>query len=330
MKAIVCRKYGPPDVLQLKEVEKPAPGKNEVLVKIHAATVNRTDCATLRAKPFFARLLTGLFKPKYQILGTEFAGEIDDVGEEVSAFKIGDRVYGFNETGMGAHAEFMIIPENQALTTIPEKLSYEQAAASSEGAYYAVNFINKVTLTSEHRVLINGASGAIGSAALQLAKYYGATVTAVCNTKNIKLVKSLGADRVIDYTKEDFTKEDQKYDFVFDTVGKSSFAKCRPLLSSGGVYISSELGYLYQNLFFALLTPVIGKKKVLFPLPVDCRGSVQFIKKLIEAGKFKAVIDRQYPLEDIVAAYKYVETGQKTGNVVIIVEHTLNSSAVKS
>jgi NADPH:quinone reductase-like Zn-dependent oxidoreductase len=321
MKAIVCTKYGPPDVLQLKEVEKPTPKDNEVLVRVNATTVNRTDSAMIRAKPFIMRFFTGLFKPNNPILGTEFAGKIEAVGKDVMSFKVGDKVFGLNDNGLSSHAQYMTILEDKALTIIPENITYEQAAASTEGAHYAFNFINKVTIKSGQKVLVNGASGAIGSAAVQLLKYFGANVDAVCNTKNIELVKSLGADKVFDYTKEDFTKGDQKYDFVFDTVGKSSFAKCKPLLQPGGIYISSELGYMAQNIFFALVTPVIGNKKVRFPLPVDCKRSVLFIKKLIEEGKFKAVIDRKYPLEQIVEAYKYVETGQKTGNVVITVDH---------
>jgi NADPH:quinone reductase-like Zn-dependent oxidoreductase len=325
MKAIVCTKYGSPDVLQLKEVEKPIPNDNEVLVKIHATTVNRTDCGILRAEPFITRFFTGIFKPKKLIPGTEFAGKIEAVGKNVTSCKVGDKVFGFDE---GSHAQYMTISEDKALTTIPGNITYEQAAASSEGAHYAYNIIKKVRLKSGQKVLVNGATGAIGSAAVQFLKYFGVNVTAVCNTKNIELVKSLGANKVIDYTKEDFTKDDQKYNYIFDTVGKSSFAKCKPLLQPGGVYISSELGSMSQNIFFALITPIIGNlpgrpagKKVIFPLPTDCKGSILFIKKLIEKGKFKTVIDRKYPLEQIVEAYRYVEKGQKTGNVVITVEH---------
>ncbi len=325
MKAIVCTKYGSPDVLQLKEVEKPIPNDNEVLVKIHATTVNRTDCGILRAEPFITRFFTGIFKPKKLIPGTEFAGKIEAVGKNVSSCKVGDKVFGFDE---GSHAQYMTISEDKALTTIPRNITYEQAAASSEGAHYAYNIIKKVRLKSGQKVLVNGATGAIGSAAVQFLKYFGVNVTAVCNTKNIELVKSLGANKVIDYTKEDFTKDNQKYNYIFDTVGKSSFAKCKPLLQPGGVYISSELGSMSQNIFFALITPIIGNlpcrqagKKVIFPLPTDCKGSILFIKKLIEEGKFKTVIDRKYPLEQIVEAYRYVEKGQKTGNVVITVEH---------
>jgi len=325
MKAIVYQKYGSPDVLELKEVEKPTPKDDEVLIKIHATTVNRTDCAILRAKPFFARFFTGIFKPNKPIPGTEFAGKIEEIGKNVSSFKVGDKVFGFDDSGSGSHAQYMTILEDKALTTIPSNITYEQAAASTEGAHYAYNFIKKVNLKSGQKFLVNGATGAIGSAAVQLLKYFGAYVTAVCNTKNIELVKSLGADKVIDYTKEDFTKDNQKYNFIFDAVGKSSFAKCKPLLQPGGVYISSDLGYMAQNVFLPLITPIIkpmiGNKKTVFPIPTDIKGSILLIKKLIEQGKFKAVIDRRYPLEQIVEAYRYVEKGQKTGNVVITVEH---------
>ena len=321
MKAIICTKYGPPDVLQLKEVEKPAPKDDEVLIKVYASTVNRTDTAFLRAKPFFSRLITGIFKPNKTIPGTEFAGIIEAAGKNVLSYKVGDKVFGFDDTGSGSHAQYMTISETKALAIIPKNVSYEQAAASTEGAHYAYNFIKKVNLKSGQKVLVNGATGAIGSAAVQLLKYFAINVTAVCSTKNIELVKSLGADKVIDYTKEDFTKDDQKYDYIFDAVGKSSFAKCKPLLQPGGVYMSSELGYMAQNIFFALVTPIIGNKKVIFPVPTDLKGSILFIKKLIENGKFKTVIDRKYPLEKIVEAFRYVEEGQKTGNVVITVEH---------
>jgi NADPH:quinone reductase-like Zn-dependent oxidoreductase len=325
MKAIVYTKYGPPDVLHLKEVAKPIPKDNEVLVRIYATTVNRTDCATIRAIPFFVRLLTGMFKPKKQIPGTEFAGKIEEIGKNVKSLKVGDKVFGFNDQGSGSHAQYMTISEDKALTTIPKNITYEQAAASTEGAHYAYNFIKKVNLKSGQKVLVNGATGAIGSAAVQLLKYFDVNVTAVCNTKNIELVKSLGANKVIDYTKEDFTKDEEKYNFVFDAVGKSSFAKCKPLLRSSGIYISSDLGYMAQNVFLPLITPIIkpmiGNKKTIFPIPTDTRRSILLIKKLMEQGKFKAVIDRKYPLEQIVEAYRYVETGHKTGNVVITVEH---------
>jgi NADPH:quinone reductase-like Zn-dependent oxidoreductase len=321
MKAIVYARYGSPDVLQLKEVEKPTPKDNEVLIRVYATTVNRTTCAMLRAKPFIMRFFTGLLKPNKPILGTDFAGKIEAVGKNVASFTVGDRVFGFDDGGLSSHAQYMTLSEDNALATMANNVTYEQAAASIEGAHYAYNFINKVDIKSGQTVLVNGATGAIGSAAVQLLKYFGANVTAVCNAENSVLVKSLGANKVIDYTKEDFTKSDEKYDFVFDTVGKSSFTKCKPLLQLGGVYISSELGWMAQNIFFAIITPIIGNKKVIFPIPTNRGESVLFIKKLSEEGKFKAVIDRRYSLEEIAEAYRYVEKGQKIGNVVITLEH---------
>ena len=320
MKAVIYTKYGSPDVLQIKEVDKPIPKDNEVLIKVYATTVNRTDCATIRAKPFFMRLVTGLITPNKQIPGTDFAGKIEAIGKDVTSFKVGDKVFGFDDEGLSSHTQYLTLGEDEALATIPENCNYEQAAASIEGAHYAYNFINKVKIESAQKVLVNGATGAIGSAAVQLLKVFDADVTAVCNSKNLELVKSLGADRVIEYEKADFTQQNQKYDYIFDTVGKSSFGKCKPLLKPGGAYISSELGWMYQNLFLALITPILGNKKVVFPVPTDIKGSVLLIKKLMEQGKFKPIIDREYPLEQIADAYRYVETGQKTGNVVITLE----------
>jgi NADPH:quinone reductase-like Zn-dependent oxidoreductase len=325
VKAIVYTRYGSPDVLQLEEVPKPIPGDNEVLIRIYAATVNRTDCATVRAKPFFMRIFTGLFGPKKQSPGTDFAGIVEAAGKDVTTFKVGHRVFGFDDQGSGSHAQYMTIEEDKGLATMPENVTFEQATASTEGAHYAYNFIKKVNLKAGQKVLVYGASGAIGSAAVQLLKYFGLKVTAVCGTKNVALVKSLGADRVIDYAKEDFTKDKERYSYVFDCVGKSSFVKCRRLLEPGGIYISSDLGYMGKNIFLPLITPIIkpliGNKKTIFPVPTDIRGSLLLIKRLIEEGKFKPVIDREYPLEQIAEAYRYVETGQKTGSVVIIVGH---------
>lgn len=315
MKAIMYTKYGLPDVLQLKNVDKPIPKDNEVLIKIYATTVNRTDSATIRAHPIFMRIFTGVFKPKKQIPGTAFAGQIEATGPRVTCFKIGDRVFGFDDLGLESLAEYMTILEDRALTTIPSNISYEEAAASTEGVHYAYNFIKKVNLKSGQTVLVNGATGAIGSAAVQLLKYFGVNVTAVCSTKNIELVKSLGVDKIIDYTKDDFTKDEEKYDFIFDTVGKSSFNKCRPLLKSGGIYMSSDLGFMAQNIFLPLITPIIkpliGNKTTIFPTPSDIKGSVLLTKKLFEEGKFRAVIDRTYPIERVVEAFRYVQTGQK-------------------
>lgn len=323
MKAAVYEEYGSPDVLMIKNVEKPAPKDKEVLIRVYATTVNRTDLAMLRAKPFIMRFFTGLLKPNKQILGTDFAGKIEAVGKGVVSLKVGNKVFGFDDRGVSSHAQYMTLSEDKALT-MPYNMTYEQAAASLEGAHYAYNFINKVNLKSGEKILVNGATGAIGSAMVQLLNYYGVNVTATCNTKNKELVKSIGANKVIDYTKEDFTRSGEKYNFVFDAVGKSSFAKCKPLLESGGVYISSELGWMAQNPFLALMAPIMGDKKVIFPVPSDCRRSVLLIKKLTEEGKFKAVIDRKYSLEEIAEAYRYVEKGEKTGNVVITMEDNHN------
>ncbi len=324
MKAVVYTKYGAPDVLQIKEVEKPSHKENEILVLVHAATVNRTDCATIRAKPFFMRLLTGLIRPNRKVPGTEFSGEVEAVGNSVSNLKVGDRVFGFDDDGSGSQAQYLTIHEDNAII-MPEGLTYLQAAPSTEGAHYAYNFINKVNLKKGNDALVNGATGAIGSAAVQLLKHFEVNVTAVCATSNIELVKSLGADRIIDYAKEDFTKDAKKYNFVFDTVGKSSFFECMRLLKPGGIYISSDLGFMAQNLYLPYLTPLIKpflkNRKTVFPMPVDIHRTLSLVKKLMEQGKFKAVIDREYRLEQIVEAYKYVEKGQKTGNVVIVLKH---------
>lgn len=317
MKAAVYTQYGPPEVARLAEVEKPVPKDNEVLIRIHASTVNRTDCGFRSAEYFIVRFFSGLFRPKNPILGCEFAGEIEAVGTHVSAFKPGDKVFGFNDTKFGGHAEYLTLPEDSAMATIPEKLSYTEAAPITEGAHYALCNLRAAKLERGQRILINGATGAIGSAAVQLSKHFGAEVTAVCSTPHVDLVKSLGADVVIDYTREDFTRLDKQFDIVFDAVGKSSFGKCKPLLKNKGIYMSTELGYLSQNPFLAIITPLLGGKKVLFPLPSISKEDVLFLKKLVETGEFKPVIDRIYPLEQIVEAYRYVETGMKTGNVVI-------------
>jgi NADPH:quinone reductase-like Zn-dependent oxidoreductase len=319
MKAVVHTRYGPPDVLQVKEVEKPVPQDNEVLIRVHATTVNRTDCGFLRAEPFFVRVVSGLLRPKATILGSELAGEVEAAGKDVASFKQGDQVFGLSGLHFGAHAEYVCLPEEAAIAARPANMDYEEAAAVCDGAMLAIAFIRRTNRQEGQRVLVNGASGSIGSAAVQLAKYYGAEVTAVCNTRNLELVRSLGADAVIDYTREDFTRDGQTYDAVFDAVGKSSFRRCSSLLKKGGIYLSSDLGFLAQNPLLALWTPGIGGKRIKFPIPKASKKDVCFFKELVEAGRYKAVIDRRYPLDRIVEAYRYVETGQKTGNVVITV-----------
>jgi NADPH:quinone reductase-like Zn-dependent oxidoreductase len=324
MKASIYKNYGPPDVLEYVDIEAPVPKSNELLIKVHAATVNRTDCAMLRAKPYIMRLFTGLLKPKRQILGTDFAGCIEAVGSNVTNFKAGDKIFGFNDLGVSSHAQYLTISAHEALALIPENTSYEKAAASLEGVHYAYNFINKITLKSGDTVLVNGATGAIGSAMVQLLTYFGAQVTAVCDGKHAELIKTFGATKTIDYTKEDFTQTNEKYKFVFDAVGKSSFAKCKPILTTKGIYISSELGYGAQNIFYAVFTPIIcmipgfrSNKRVVFPIPSNHLASVLLIKRLIEEGKFDALIDKFYSLEETSQAFLYVESGRKIGNVIL-------------
>jgi NADPH:quinone reductase-like Zn-dependent oxidoreductase len=325
MKAIIYTQYGPPEVVRLTEIEKPVPKDSEVLIKVFASTVNRTDCGFRSAEYFIVRFFSGLIRPRNKILGNEFAGEIEAAGKNATSFKPGDKVFGYNDTKFGAHAQYMVMDEKEPIAAMPENFTYEEAAPITEGAHYALCDIRAARIKAGQNILINGATGAIGSAAVQIVKFLGATVTAVCDTKNINLVKSLGADVVIDYKKEDFTKIPQTFDVVFDAVGKSSFGKCKPLLTKRGIYISTELGYMSQNPFLALITPFLGGKKVLFPIPTISKEDVLFLRDLVEKGKYKPVIDRRFPLEQIVDAYRYVETGQKTGNVVITVDHSTNA-----
>ena len=317
MNAVVYTKYGSPDVLQMEDVEKPVPKNNEVLIRIVATSVNRTDCGFRQAEYFAVRLVSGLFRPKQQILGSEMAGIVEAIGKNVKTFKVGDAVFGLNPYKFGTHAEYVCIAEEKSITIKPTNMSFTETAVVSDGGFLALAFIKKLDFTHRPSILINGASGSIGSASVQLAKYFGATVTAVCRSKDFELMKSLGADKVIDYTIEDFAENNQLYDVVIDAVGKSSFFHCRKVLKSKGIYISTELGYLSQNIFLALLTPLVGGKKVLFPIPKDTKEDIVFLKELLEAGKYKAVIDRIYPFEKLIEATRYVETGQKVGNVVI-------------
>ncbi len=317
MKALIHTKYGSPKLLELKECEKPSPENDELLIKVYATTVNRTDCAMLRAKPFIMRFFTGFLKPKNQILGTDFAGVVEAVGQNIQSFKIGDKVFGFDDRGISSHAEYMTIKENNAIAKIPENLNYSQIAACIEGIHYAINIINKTKLKKGKGVLVNGATGAIGSSTVQLLKHYGAEITATCKSDNIELVKSLGANKIIDYTQEDFTKLNETFDYVFDTVGKSTFANCKPLLNPTGVYISSELGPMIQNLFLPLITSLLGGKKVIFPIPGNTKASMLKIAELCKNGKLIPIIDKEYTMKEIPEAFEYVEKGQKVGNVVI-------------
>jgi NADPH:quinone reductase-like Zn-dependent oxidoreductase len=321
MRAAVRDRYGPPEVVRVAEVDMPVPGDGEVLVKVHATTVNRTDSGVRAAKPFLYRLVMGLRRPRVTVLGNEFAGEVEAVGSGVSSLGPGDRVFGFSPNRFGAHAEYLAVPEHGSVATMPASLTFEQAAPGTEGAHYALSMIQSAGVQPGQDVLVNGATGAIGSAAVQLLVHLGARVTAVCAAVHRELVLGMGAGRVIDYTTEDFTRDAQTYDLVLDAVGKSSFARCRRLLRPHGIYVSSDLGPLSQNPVMALVTPLFSGRRVRFAIPVqrDPAAVMRHLKELMESGAFKPVIDRRYPLDQIVEAYRYVETGQKVGSVVITV-----------
>ncbi len=332
MKAIIYTKYGPPDVLELKEVEKPAPKDNEVLIRVHATSVNFGDLLARNFKEispgkfsmpllfwFFAKMYFGFTKPKITILGSEFAGEIEAAGKDVNLFKKGDQVFGYLGQNMGAYAEYLCMPEDGCVAIKPANMTYEEAAIVPYGAIMALNLLRKMNIQSGQKVLVNGASGGIGSAAVQIAKYFGAEVTGVCSTPRLEFVKSLGADKVIDYAKEDFTQSGETYDLIFDILGKSSFSGCKSSLKQNGRYLLAS--FKMKQLFQMLWTSMIGNKRVICALAIDKQEDLIFIKELIEEGKIKSVIDRCYSLEQTAEAHRYIEKGQKKGNVVIIVEH---------
>ena len=324
MRAVVYDRYGPPEVLRFEEVARPVPKEDEVLVKVHATTVNRLDVHTREANlksglavSLLSRLVSGLRRPRQPILGSEFAGEVVAAGAAVTGFAVGDHVFGNNGLRFGAHAEFMCVRESARMAHKPAGMSFEEAAAVSDGFLNALTCLKQADLREGKRILVYGASGAIGTAGVQLARYFGADITAVCNTKNLELVKSLGADRAIDYSREDFTKNGETYDVIFDAVGKLSFKRSKSSLTAGGLYLPTDG---FRNLILALWTPRFGDKKVVFQIPPrQTKQDVLLLKELIEAGRYRAVIDRCYPLEDVVEASRYVETEQKTGNVVLTI-----------
>ena len=324
MRAVVYDSYGEPDVLRLEDVERPVPKEDEVLVRIHATAVTRADCATREANrrsgllvTVISRLVSGIRRPRQRILGTELAGEVEAVGAAVSEFAVGDQVFGSSGFRFGAHAEFICVREGARIAHKPAVMTYEDAAAVCDGGLNALWCLRRAELRKGQRILIYGASGAIGTAAVQLAKHFGADVTAVCSTKNLELVRSLGADRVIDYTREDFSRNGETYDVIFDAVGKHSFRRCRRSMTGSGRYLATDG---LENLVLALWTSRIGNRRVMFSIPPRyTKQDVLFLKDLIEAGRYRAVIDRSYPLEDVVNATRYVETEQKTGNVVLTV-----------
>ena len=324
MRAVVYDRYGPPDVLKFEDVAKPLPNEDEVLIKVHATTVNRSDVHIReanrsygRAAPILSRSISGLRRPRQRILGSEFAGEVDALGAAVTEFAVGDRVFGTSGLRFGAHAEFMCMRQSARIAHMPAGLSFEEAAPICDGALNALLCLKMADLHAGRTILIYGASGAIGTAGVQLAMHFGADITAVCSTKNLELVRSLGADRVIDYTQEDFTKNGQTYDVIFDAVGKIPFKRCRDSLGPGGLYLPTD-GLI--NIVLALLPARKGARRVVFQLPPRIpKRDVLFLKELVESGKYRPVIDRRYPLEDVIEATRYVETQQKTGNVVLTI-----------
>jgi NADPH:quinone reductase-like Zn-dependent oxidoreductase len=320
MKAAIYDHYGPPEVVSVHTIPKPIPKENQVLIKVHASTVNRTDCGFRSAEYFISRFWSGLIRPKFASLGCEYAGTITEIGNAVRHFNIGDRVFGFNDKTFGGHAEFLCVGEDDAIAVLPSNIAFETAAALTEGSHYALVDIRAAKVTAGHNTIVYGATGAIGSAAVQLLKAMGARVTAVCAGPHVELVKSLGADQVLDYQKTDYRTLTEKFDFFFDAVGKSSFGHSKKVLTEKGIYISTELGKGGENIRHALISPLFGRQKLLFPIPTITKADVEYLRDLAQSGAFKPVIDRSYPLDQIVEAYHYVETGQKIGNVIIALE----------
>lgn len=318
MKAAVYHSYGPPEVVRLTQLEIPTPKPNEIQVKVQASTVNRTDAGFRSAEYVVSRLFSGIFKPKYPVLGSEFAGIVTAKGAGVNEFAIGDRVYGYDDVRFGGHAEYLTIGEDKAVAKIPASLTFSEAAPLTEGAHYALCNIRAAKVEAGDDVLVYGATGAIGSAAVQLLKHFGANVTAVCHTRHMRIVASLGSDEVIDYTVGDFTDTSKRFDFVFDAVGKTSFGKCKKILKPKGIYVSTELGRNGENIYLSILKKFSSGKRIIFPIPFSSKGDVRLLGKLAESGAFRPLIDRTYALDDIVAAHRYVETGQKVGNVIVI------------
>jgi len=332
MKAVVYTEYGPPDVLQLTKVEKPAPRNNEILIRNHATTVNIGDIWARNFKnitpskftmplPLWlpSRMYFGITRPRINILGSEFAGEIEEAGKDVKRFRKGDQVFGYRGQSMGANAEYLCMPEAGLVAIKPVNMTYDEAATVPYGALTALSLLRKANIQRGQKVLINGASGSIGSAAVQLAKYFGAEVTGICSTPGLKFVKALGADKVIDYTREDFAKSGETYDLIFDILGKSSFSSCRNSLKRNGIYLLAS--FKMKQLFQMLWTSMTGGKKVICALSSESSEDLVFIKRLVEEGKIRSLIDKRYPLEKLAKAHLYVEKGYKTGSVTITVKH---------
>ena len=321
MKAIVYEKYGPPEVLHIKEVEKPVPNYNDVLIKVFATVVTSGDVRLRKADPFLVRTFNGLLKPKNNILGINFAGEIKEIGKNVKLFKKGDRVFGSTAFGFGAYAEYICVSEESVVTEMPSNISYEEAAAVPFGTLTSLHFLRKGNIKHGDKVLIYGASGSLGTAAVQLAKYFGAEVTGVCSTANLELVRSLGADKVIDYTKNGFTNSFRIYDVIYDTVGKCPFFICLKKLKKNGIFLNA-VHIPPFSLLKNLWVYITSSQKIIGGISIERKEDLIFVKDLIEKEKYKPFIDRSYPLEQISEAHRYVEQGHKKGNVVITIDHT--------
>jgi len=316
MRAAVITRYGSPDVVTVREVATPTPAEDEVLIRVHAASVNRTDCGELRAHPIMMRLFTGLRRPRRMIFGMDFAGEVEAVGAAIVSFKPGDRVFGLCPSRInGAQAEYVCVPE-RGIATMPATARFDEAVVC-EGAFYARGILERIAVKPGDEILIYGASGAIGTAMVQLAKSAGAKVTAVVATPHLELVRTLGADNAIDYTVQDFTRLGATFDAVADVVGKTSFFRCRKLLKPGGIFVATDLGPGGQNVLLALWSSIMRNNRVAIAVPRRIEGFVGFLKDRMEEGQFRAVVDRRFPLEQIADAYRYVETGQKVGIVVV-------------
>ena len=320
MKAVVQDRYGRPEVLRIEEVERPVPKDGEILIRVRASTVTQTDTHARRADLFLWRFVLGLRRPRARTLGVELAGEVEAVGAAVSEFKVGDEVFGSPSTFFGAHAEYVCVPETGPIAHKPAGTSFEEAAAVCDGAMQALSTLRLADAKDGRRIVVYGASGSLGTAAVQLAKHFGAHVTAVCSTKKVELVRSLGADEVVDYLRQDFTKSGQSYDAIIDAVGKYSFRRGRRALKSGGVYVATDGGrFLLETFAFLIATRWVGRRRVRGAIGRRSKQDVQLLKELIEAGEFRAVIDRRYPMDQVADAHRYVETWQKAGNVVLVI-----------
>ena len=324
MKAAVHRSYGPPEVVHIEEIEKPIPADNEVLIRVHASTVCAADWRMRKADPFFIRFMMGLRRPrKVNVLGMEFAGEVEAIGKSVTRFAAGDQVFGGTGFHFGAHAEYVCLPESAHVEAKPANMNYQEAAAVCFGGFSALHFLKRANLESGQKILIYGASGSVGVFAVQLAKYFGAHVTAVCSTANLELVRSLGADEVVDYTREDFSKSVRVYDVVFDAVGKSGFSRSLKALRKGGVYVrvggSGGTPSIVANMLREIWTTRVRAAKVISGVARGTQKDHLFLKELIEAGKLQTVIDRSYPLDEIAEAHRFAEAGHKKGHVVVTV-----------